>query len=162
YNYIGSTELNAIRLTGSTTTANRIIENSIGTAPADDTAAGGGYGTCSPICLGGAAAIDILSGAHDNFVGAIGGAGGNNFVVNNVGPGVWVEGNAGNGNRIYGNNVIHDNNAYLPVDLGLQGPTLNDVGDGDSGGNKLQNYPTLSQAMRIETDVVRLSGSLVA
>ena len=162
YNYFGSTALDAIHLSGAATSFNHIVENSIGTAPADGAAAGGGYGTCNPICLGLFPAIDILSGAHDNYVGAVGAGGGNNFIVNEDGPGVWVEATAGAGNRIYGSNLIHDNNGFLPVDLGTQGPTLNDVGDGDSGGNKLQNYPTLSQAMRIEANVVRLSGSLVA
>jgi hypothetical protein len=162
YNFVGASPLNAIHLTGAATSANRIIENSLGIAPADGSAAGNGYGTCNPLCLDGYAAIDIVSGAHDNSVGAIGGSGGNNFIINNSGPGVWIEQTAGTGNRVYGSNLIHDNGGYLPIDLGAQGPTLNDVGDGDFGGNNLQNYPTLSLALRTALNTVRVSGSLVA
>lgn len=36
------------------------------------------------------------------------------------------------------------NNRGLPIDLGDDGPTLNDPADGDSGPNSLLNYPTLT------------------
>ena len=48
-------------------------------------------------------------------------------------------------NRITGNS-IHDNGG-LGIDLGSDGVTLNDVGDGDAGPNNLQNYPVLSAAI---------------
>ena len=161
FNYIGGSQLYALFLTGTNTSANHVIENSIGSAPADGSAAGNGAGSGCLLCFA-LPAVDLASGAHGNYIGAIGGSGGNNVIVNNYGGGVYVEQGAGIGNRIYGNNVIHDNGGELAIDLGTLGPTINDVGDGDFGGNNLQNYPTLSQATRIEADIVRLSGSLVA
>lgn len=160
YNFVGGSQLNAIRLTGAGAAANRVIENAIGIAPADDAAEGGGYGSCNPICLGGFAAIEVVAGAHDNSIGANEAAGGSNYIANNDGPGVAIESTAGTGNRVYGNNLIHDNNGYLAVDLGLPGPNANDVGDGDFGGNNLQNYPIMGDALRIEANVIRLSGLL--
>jgi hypothetical protein len=161
YNAIGGTVDSALVLTGANASGNVIVYNVIGSTPFDGAAAGNGAGVCTPICLS-VPAIDIVSSAHDNYIGALGGSGGGNLVTNNYGSGVAVETGAGNGNRIYGNNLIHDNGGNLPIDLGSFGPTLNDVGDTDTGPNKLQNYPTLSQAMRIEANVVRISGSLVA
>ncbi|HSE13866.1 MAG TPA: right-handed parallel beta-helix repeat-containing protein [Rudaea sp.] len=162
FNYIGNSIFNAIHLTGSATSQNRIVENSLGIAPADGGNAGGGYGTCNPLCFGGFPAIDIVASAHDNFVGASGSTGGNNFIANNDGPGVWVEPTAGTGNRVFGSNVIHDNSGFLAVDLGGLGATANDVGDLDTGPNNLQDYPILSQAMRIAPNLMRVSGLLSA
>src|SRR5262249_32964578 len=132
-----------------------------GVSPLTGAADGNGGGTCSPLCLL-LPGIAVTAAAHDNYIGALGGSGGGNVIANNAGGGAWIEPTAGNGNRVYGNNRIYDNGGSLPVDLGTNGPTLNDVGDGDGGANKLQNYPTFSQATRIEANVVRLSGSLVA
>jgi CSLREA domain-containing protein len=53
--------------------------------------------------------------------------------------GVLVYG--GTGYAIRGNS-IHDN-ATLGIDLGDDGVTPNDLGDGDSGANNLQNFPVL-------------------
>ena len=161
YNYIGNSVLYALFFSGAASSGNHVVENGIGYAPADGSAAGNGAGSGCLVCFA-LPAVEFTSGAHDNYVGAIGGNGGNNVIVDNYGGGVYVDQTAGTGNRIYGNNLIHDNGGSLAIDLGGVGPTLNDVGDGDFGGNNLQNYPTLSQAMRIEANVVRLSGSLVA
>ncbi len=43
-------------------------------------------------------------------------------------------------------NMIHSNGG-LGIDLGIDGVTLNDPGDGDSGANNLQNYPVLSSVI---------------
>jgi hypothetical protein len=45
------------------------------------------------------------------------------------------------GNAVRGNLFHH--NADLAIDLGADGATANDPGDGDSGANGLQNYPVL-------------------
>ena len=66
---------------------------------------------------------------------------GNNTIANNLGAGVTVE-EAAYGtfiryNQIYGN-------GGLPIDLGNDGFTPNDPGDGDSGPNHLINYPDVT------------------
>ncbi len=157
YNSIGNMSSNGIRLTGANTTGNTLIANGIGIGP-DNGAAGNGN-----------AGIGIAASAHDNVIGTASyqtQSGGGNYIVNNFGPGIWLETTAGTGNRIDGNNAIRDNNGFLPVDLGAAGdtfglgPTGNDNGDVDTGPNNLQNYPFLSQATRIEANTIVLGGFL--
>jgi len=126
FNYIGNSQLYALFLSGANTSANHVIENSIGAAPADGSPAGNGAGSGCLLCFA-LPAVELASGAHGNYIGAIGGNGGNNVIVNNYGGGVYVEQGAGTGNRIYGNNAIHDNGGELAVDLGTLGPTINGV-----------------------------------
>jgi hypothetical protein len=156
YNSIGNMNSNGIRLTGSNAAGNTITANGIGIAPDGSAAANLNAG------------IGIASSAHGTIVGAPGGqGGGGNYIVSNFGPGVWIENTAGNGNRVDGNNVIHDNSGFLAVDLspvaGLAGlgPTGNDAGDVDSGANKLQNYPYLTEARRIEANIIELDGYIL-
>ena len=63
-----------------------------------------------------------------------------NIIVFNGSHGVFVGGGTGNTIR---HNSIHSNRG-LGIDLRGDGPTPNDVGDGDAGANRLQNFPTLS------------------
>jgi hypothetical protein len=70
-----------------------------------------------------------------------------NVIAFNGGAGVVVGSNASDtsfGDRISGNS-IHDN-AGPGIDLGSDGVTADDAGDGDTGPNGLQNYPVLSAA----------------
>jgi hypothetical protein len=158
YNSIGGMSSNGIRLTGSNTTGNTLVSNGIGIAPTGAVAGNNNAG------------IGIAVSAHDNVIGTaayLTQSGGGNYVSNNFGPGIWLETTAGNGNRIDGNNVIHDNSGFLPIDLGAStetfglGPTANDAYDADSGPNRLENYPYLTQAMRIEADQITLDGYLL-
>jgi hypothetical protein len=158
YNAIGGMSSNGIRLTGPNTTGNIVVSNNIGIGP-DNAAVGNGN-----------AGIGIAVSAHDNVIGTaayLTQSGGGNYIVNNLGPGVWLETTAGNGNRIDGNNAIRDNNGFLPIDLGAStdgfglGPTANDAYDADVGPNRLENYPYLTQAMRFEADKIALDGYLL-
>jgi hypothetical protein len=58
---------------------------------------------------------------------------------------------------ISGNSIY--NNALLGIDLGGDGPTPNDPGDGDSGPNNLQNFPVISDAFAFNGQLT-LYGSL--
>lgn len=100
------------------------------------------------------------SGISGNQIGGtVAGAG--NLVANNGGSGVAVFGDPNTSlaqnvdNAILGNSIFNNGQsspgAFLGIDLvtGTQFPTddgntANDFGDGDSGPNKLQNYPILS------------------
>lgn len=154
-NYVGGAKNEGILLSGANTTANTLTQNVIGQAP-------------SLVAAGnGSAGIGLTASAHANVIGTatfLTQSGGGNIIVNNSGPGIWVETTAGIANRIDGNNIIHDNSGLLAVDLGAStdpfglGPTANDSGDVDTGPNNLQNYPTLTQATRIEANTIVLDG----
>ncbi len=77
-------------------------------------------------------------------IGGTAAAAGNIVSSNQSGRGVAVTG-SGLGNSILGNSIYA--NASLGIDLKGDGVTANDVGDGDTGPNALQNYPVLSSAV---------------
>jgi hypothetical protein len=93
--------------------------------------------------------LDGISIASDN--NTIGGttpeAG--NIIANNQGAGVTIEGNVA-GNRIQENAIF--SNAGLGIDLGKDGVTPNDAGDGDVGANGLQNTAVLTIAEPVGTN----------
>ncbi len=66
----------------------------------------------------------------------------NNRIRNNGGSGIAVLSGTGNSIRT---NAIHDNGG-LGIDLGADGVTANDLGDGDAGVNNLQNFPDITSA----------------
>ncbi len=98
--------------------------------------------------------------ASGSLVYTVGGTVTNNVIAFNGAAGVAVGFNPSDGssnNRITGNS-IHDNGG-LGIDLGSDGVTLNDVGDGDTGPNNLQNYPVLSAAIS-DGISTRITGAL--
>ena len=62
-----------------------------------------------------------------------------NTITSNGGPAITVE--SGIGNSFFRNSIF--NNVGLGIDLGGDGVTTNDRGDGDEGANQLQNFPML-------------------
>ena len=60
----------------------------------------------------------------------------------NTGPGVNV---SGTGHDVRENAI--DSNGGLGIDLGGDGVTANDPGDGDTGANEQQNYPVITNAI---------------
>ena len=83
-----------------------------------------------------------IYGAKSNRIGGTIDLG--NTIAFNSGAGVGVVGSAAIENRIQAN-AIHSN-VGLGIDLNLNGVTLNDPGDTDSGPNNLQNYPLIAAA----------------
>jgi hypothetical protein len=89
---------------------------------------------------------NIANGIHivvatGNIIGGIN-PGEANLIAYNRGNGVYIL--SGSNNVIRGNSIYANTN--LAIDLGPAGVTANDVGDGDSGQNQLQNFPVLTGA----------------
>ena len=91
----------------------------------------------------------VYIAASGNTVGGTG-AGEGNLIIFNGRDGVAVVSGSGNsilGNSIYQNQAVANPQiTALGIDLGDDDVTANDAGDGDSGPNGLQNYPTLTSA----------------
>ena len=85
--------------------------------------------------------IEIQSGASGNTIGGTA-AGAGNLIAFNQLHGVNIA--AGTGNTVLGN-AIHSND-QRGIDLGNDGVTVNDAGDGDSGANQLLNFPVITSA----------------
>jgi uncharacterized repeat protein (TIGR01451 family) len=101
----------------------------------------------------GGAGVRIDGATGSQVGGSLSGAA--NTIANNDGAGVWVQSGSGNSIR---RNVINDNGG-LGIDLGPQGVTPNDSGDGDSGANDLQNFPVID-SVTTTGGVTRISGKL--
>jgi CSLREA domain-containing protein len=103
-------------------------------------------------------AIIISAGLHN----VIGRPGQGNTIVNNSGDAVSIEGGVGlgqvneEGNSVRGNSI--DSNGRLGIDLTPDGVNANDSGDGDTGPNGLQNFPSIDSATQSASTVI--AGSL--
>jgi hypothetical protein len=90
-----------------------------------------------------------VDGASTNFIGGVGTGEGNTIAFNRIGVSVI---NGSTGVDILANS-IHDNfdsispSVTLGIDLGNNGVTPNDAGDGDPGENDFQNFPQLGSAV---------------
>ncbi|MGI8957285.1 MAG: beta strand repeat-containing protein [Chthoniobacterales bacterium] len=79
-----------------------------------------------------------------------------NVIANNGGNGVSIAG-GGTSVRVDGNSIF--SNGGLGIDLDVAGVSLNDLGDGDSGANNLQNFPRIA-AVTATGGNVAISGFL--
>ena len=125
-NVISGNGSHGVSLSAATDTV--ILANSIGTAR-DGVSALGNTGS----------GVHIGSGATDNSVNE-------NTIAFNGADGVTIDSSTAVGNTVW-ENAIHSN-AGLGIDLGPDGVTANDVGDGDAGANGLKNFPVLTTAGR--------------
>ena len=104
--------------------------------------------------LGNSSAGVYVFGASNNAIGGILSGEPDTIAFNGAG-GVVVNGGTGNG--ILSNSIFA--NIGLGIDLGDDGVTLNDTGDGDSGSNNLQNFPVLT-SLTIASGNTTIDGSL--
>ncbi|HVK14131.1 MAG TPA: hypothetical protein VM597_35645, partial [Gemmataceae bacterium] len=83
----------------------------------------------------------LQGGAAGNTIGGTA-AGAGNTIAENGGEGIVLRNDTTTNNAIRGNSIYA--NLGLGIDLGDDGPTLNDVGDGDTGPNGFTNFPVLT------------------
>ncbi len=78
----------------------------------------------------------------------------NHVIAYNGGDGISISGSnpAPTGNVVAATSIF--GNGGLGIDLGNNGITLNDVGDGDSGANMRQNFPVLLAVTNSTTNIV--------
>ncbi|MCH9664028.1 MAG: hypothetical protein K0U66_10310, partial [Gammaproteobacteria bacterium] len=97
-----------------------------------------------------------IANSSGNMIGGIA-SGAGNTIAYNAQAGIGLQNASGTGNSILGN-AIHSNSG-IGIDLGVDGVTTNDVGDGDAGANNLQNFPVLFTA-HTENGNTTFTGSL--
>ena len=130
-NLISGNFYDAVYIGGATATGNTVQGNLLGT-DAGGTASIPNYG---------AGTVRLDGGAHGNLIGGTA-AGEGNVIANGTDRGVALSASAGADNAILGNAIY--GHASLGIDLGEDGLTANDAGDGDSGANNRQNFPVLT------------------
>jgi hypothetical protein len=126
--------------TGNLVRGNRIGTNAAGSGDLGNTSDG--------VRIGGNASTNSIGGTA---------AGATNTIAFN-GAGVVID--SGTGNSVLSNS-IHTSDT-LGINLGIDGQTTNDLGDGDTGANNLQNYPVLSPSPATESGLfsTTVAGSL--
>ncbi|MDA1250804.1 MAG: DUF4347 domain-containing protein [Planctomycetota bacterium] len=147
-NLISGNVQDAIFVTGAASTNLVIQGNLIGPDVTGTSGIGGG----------GASAIRIHTGVTGALIGGTN-TGEGNMIAFNSNRGIGLASGAGTGNSILGNTIHSNGSGSLDIDLGENGVTLNDTGDGDSGPNDLQNFPVLTSA-HSTPDGTRVIGSL--
>jgi CSLREA domain-containing protein len=127
-NIIGGNDLQGIVVEGSD---NSISANLIGTSPSGNELVDLGNGAGAS----GSAEGIRLAGADNELV--------RNTVAFSAGAGITVVDGATDNDL--NNNAVFSNGGR-GIDLGDDGRTTNDAGDGDDGNNRLQNYPEIQNA----------------
>ncbi len=111
-------------------TGNIIQGNYIGTDITGTLSLGNAYG-------------NVTVSSSNNTIGGTAAGAGNLIEYDPNMAGVIISGNI-TGVSVLGNSIYA--NAGLGIDLGSNGVTANDLGDGDTGANNLQNFPVLTSA----------------
>ena len=128
-NVIAGYSSTGIYVTGATSTGTAIQGNAIGTD------AGGTLDLTT-----GLYGIDLQTGATGILIGGTATTAGNRIAFN-TNNGIRVNPSAGNSNSFH-RNLIYSNGG-IGIDLGGDGITTNDLGDGDSGTNDLTNFAVI-------------------
>ncbi|MCA9063572.1 MAG: DUF4347 domain-containing protein, partial [Planctomycetaceae bacterium] len=138
---------------GDFTSGNVIDGNVIGTSVYGTAPLGNGINS---VTNADGAGILIQQGAFNNTIGGTA-VGSGNIIAFNYGDGVHVEGTGTLENSIRHNRIF--SNGGMGIALESDGVTANDIGDGDSGANQLQNFPTLQNALLLNGSLT-VTGSL--
>ncbi|HET9529318.1 MAG TPA: HYR domain-containing protein, partial [Blastocatellia bacterium] len=141
-NLISGNGNNGIVISGASAVSNSALNNLIGVQ---------GDGT-SPLGNGGHGIL-IDNDASSNTIGGLGFIEGN-VIAFNGGDGISVD--TGTGNALRGNSIF--SNTGLGIDLSPDGVTPNDLMDGDTGPNNLQNFPVLTSAT-LGNGIVTIQGT---
>ncbi|WP_423226426.1 beta strand repeat-containing protein [Candidatus Amarolinea aalborgensis] len=144
-NLISGNRANGVRISGSSTFDNDVWGNTIGPALA---------GGALPGSLQ-AVGVRLSDGATTNRVGNGDEASASNRIAFQTLTAVIVEGSSSRYNRVRRNDLAGNGpSAAAPgIDLGGDGITPDDVGDGDAGPNGLQNRPVISNITSIINQV---------
>lgn len=149
-NVISGNAVAGITLDNATTTIQR---NRIGTSDGGGTALGNNVG------------IFTTGGADNNVIGSGTDPSLGNTIAFSPAGGIKLDPTTGSGNDLRGNS-IHGNGGtfgWIGIDIGADAITPNDLGDGDSGANDIQNFPLISQATLLpQTNQITVSGTLNA
>ncbi|HEY0430095.1 MAG TPA: Calx-beta domain-containing protein [Pyrinomonadaceae bacterium] len=137
-NWIAGNQKNGIAISGSTATGN-LIQQNVNNAFTGNVLNG----------------LIITNSASNNIIGG-NTVGERNVFRHNGGDGIYAD--SGTGNKIINNDIYL--NDGLGIDLGTDGVTPNDAGDGDTGANNLQNFPVLTSALARSGGPTNVSGNL--
>lgn len=93
--------------------------------------------------------IQFADGTGNHRVGSLLGNLPSNIIANSRDAGVWVSPTAGNGILVRPNSIYSNgqDGVGLGVDIGTLGPSNNDLGDGDGGPNRGQNWPVVTGSL---------------
>lgn len=135
-----------------TTRGNLIQGNFIGTRADGSNALGNGF-----------VGLIVFDGAHDNVFGlARDGSGAGNHIAYHFSDGLRLGDVGTTNNTIRGNSFFSNGGLGINLAGGMEnssGVTANDSGDADDGGNRLQNYPVITNAFAYPTTTT-IRGSL--
>ena len=150
-NVLSGNGFSGVRMQGGSATGNVIQGNFLGTDVSGTLDLGntwyGAYiSSASGNTVGGLeeGAANLVAFNDKHGVRIEGSSVGNEVVGNTITANTWdgVQVNSGTGNTVRMNSI--HGNGDLGIDLGPEGVTANDIGDGDTGANGLQNYPVLT------------------
>jgi len=134
-NFIAGNSGAGLTISGSPTTGNIVVGNSIGVSPSGTVIANANEGI--------ALFADGSGGAQGNTIGGST-PGAANLISGNTAAGVAIYNTGTINNRISGNSIT--GNGGLGIDLGGDGVTLNDS-RGHTGPNNWQNFPVLTSGV---------------
>ncbi len=151
-----------------TTTNNEVKNNYIGVGTDGATAVANGdsgviLAAVSGNTIGTTTAGNRIQSNGTNGVYLAGAGGSNNQItgneiIGNGNTGIVTDLNVGSGNTFSQNSI--SGNAAFGIDLGVDGVTVNDDLDPDTGVNNLQNFPVVTSAASGSTQVVGTFNSL--